>query len=120
MKNLNNLEEINKFLIEHENVFNNNQSFTILLNKSDNPDELPMVFFEWWEKHSEFRSISVDIEIVNKFIEYYNGVYQLKLVRNSTIKRWVSEGILNEDETVKDEYVEQGRLWFEILTNNGK
>lgn len=91
----------------------------MLLNKSDNSDELSEVFMEWWNKHPEFISICVDIEIVNKFIEYYNGVYQLKLVKNSTIKRWISEGILNEDETIKDEYLQQmNKRRFSILYQN--
>lgn len=127
MNEIKNLKEIGEFLIEHQNEFNNDEMFGIIfpvvcnkLNKLDNLDEIFDVFFEWWNKHLDYRLISDDIDIANKFIIYYNGIYQLKLIRKETIKRWIAEGLLNEDETVKDEYVEQGRLWYEILENNGR
>ena len=48
-------------------------------------------------KNIEFRLINNNINITNKFFEYYKGIYQLILIRNKNIKKWIGEGILCKD-----------------------
>lgn len=105
------LKEMADFLIKNENQFINDEMFGIIfpvvcnkLNILGDFDEIFDVFLNWWNKQSDFRIISSDIEITNKFIEYHNGIYQLIRVRNETIKKWIEDGSLNEDGSVTDGY----------------
>lgn len=104
MKDLQNLKEIGNFLIEHEDEFGGDEIFGIIfpviyneLNERDDIDNLFTAFLNWWNKNSEFRLINNDVEITNKFIEYYKGVYQLILNRNKVTEQWIKEGIIDKD-----------------------
>lgn len=104
MKDLQDLKDIAKFLIEHQNEFKCDEMFGIIfpviyneLSEMDCIDNIFIVFRDWWNKHADFRLINSDVNIANEFIKYYNGVYQLISHRNKIIEKWIKAGLIDSN-----------------------
>lgn len=84
-----NLIEIEYFLIKHIDEFDGDVLFGIIfpvvcnkLNKFDDIDNFFTIFLDWWKNNNNFRLRHDDTEIANEFIEYYN----CKLVTKNKIR----------------------------------